>query len=129
MGPVKKDFSAEQLKDLLQEIEQAPQPDQNSSPAEVSAALAHSLGEELEELAVFGGNSPLSGVESEPLPVQEPSLEDWLHGVASQKIGELVQKQNLEETINDILKQLVPPLAETLITREIEKIKEQIKDL
>jgi len=129
MEPGKKDFSTEQLRDLLREIEQAPPPDQNSSPAEVSAALAHSLGEELEELAVFGGDSLPPGVGSEPLPVQEPSLEDWLHEVASQKIGEMVQQQNLEETINDILKQLVPPLAESLITREIEKIKEQIKDL
>ena len=136
MEPSKKDFSPEQLKKLLREIEQSPaakqEPAKTTEDADFDTTLVQSLGEELEEVPLFGADSSASRFEA-PSPqattIKEHSMENWLREIADQKIDEMLKKQNLADNINQILREVLPTMSETLITREIEKIKEQIKGL
>lgn len=155
MEAIKKDFSPRQLKDLILEIEEAPSrtkdnsfdSDEDSDTFIDSIILAQSLGEELEELAVFGNSAPLHSPtgfqpdiqfsEVTPQNPQEPSvsspssksLEEWLQTIVKQKIDEKLGAQDLEEIVSKKLQYIVSSLAEDLITREIERIKTQIEGL
>ncbi len=132
MNAVKKDFSPEQLKDLLWEIEQSPPLNNRMAAEDSCAVLAQNLGEELEEITVFGDDMPEPVYDRSPMENIAPaktSLEEWLQEIAKQKIDEAISGKDLETAIGQILRQIVPPMAENLLTKEIERIKRQISGL
>lgn len=132
MEPLKKDFTPEQLEHILSDIDQAPEQDKDDLQTEASIALAKRLGDELEEIVAFGGGgySLQEHATADLSPRKKSSGGDqWLQELACQKIDEVLKQQNLKETINQVLQQILPPLAEKMIAQEISKIKEQIEGL
>ncbi|MBI5788612.1 MAG: hypothetical protein HZA78_07150 [Candidatus Schekmanbacteria bacterium] len=132
MEPIKKDFSPNQLKDLLWEIDRAPEDVATATlPKEKSINFAQCLGDELEEIVNISDDFNIQETAGGAPAIKESGLglDSWLREMALQKIDDLIKKQNLEKTVSQMLQQILPTIAENLISKEIEKIRKQIENL
>ncbi len=54
------------------------------------------------------------------------AIEQWFHGIAEEKITQIIANHDFTETIEAVARDVVPKIAEELVSKEIERIKRKI---
>ncbi len=85
------------------------------APQEVEAPSTPFQEQDIVPLSASPAASPTDG-----------TVEQWIRSIAEEKITRLISEKNFNKIIEDIVRSVVPQIAEELVIKEIEKIKKKI---
>jgi CheY-like chemotaxis protein len=133
------DHYADELDQILAEIDEIPTIDPKKEGTNMKA---EEKPEEMEEVAVSQeyNQAPQAPPKIEiempsPSPQSNPrpsvasgngSIEQWFRGIAEEKIAEVIAHEDFGRIIEKVAQSVVPRIAEELVSKEIERIKQKI---